>query len=48
MLNLHCNNNDEKKIMQSPRFEPMTYGFKKHRGNHYATTRYKYSIDAKL
>ena len=34
MLNLHCNNNDKKriKIMLLPRFEPRIYGFKEANG----------------
>ena len=45
MLNSHCYNNDRKKIiksnkikkiMRSPRFETRIYGFKDHRGIHYA------------
>ena len=39
MLNLHCNKNGKKKsktIMRFPRFEPRKYGFKLHRGVHYA------------
>ena len=47
MLNLHCNKNGKKKkkkkkkkyikkIMRLPRFEPRKYGFKIHRGVHYA------------
>ena len=44
MLNLHCNNNDKKKIknkkknkkvMRLMRFEPGMYGFKVHQGIHY-------------
>ena len=42
MLNSHFNNTEKKniknieKIMRSPIFEPRIYGFKDHRGIHYA------------
>ena len=43
MSNSHCDYNDKKKhkknnkkIMRSPRFEHRIYGFKDHRGIHYA------------